>query len=150
MEVLKFSKVRDVKSPARSHESAGIDFYIPNDWNGGKSEMLFPSKDVLIPSGIRVNVPPGFALIAFNKSGVATKLKLMAGACVVDHGYEGELFLHLINCGTESVSLEPGMKILQFVLLPIGMLAPTEVELDELYPQKSSRGEGGFGSTGHK
>jgi dUTP pyrophosphatase len=150
MDVLKFSKVRDVKSPARSHESAGIDFYIPNDWNEGKPLFLHQHQDALIPSGIKVNVPKGFALVAFNKSGVATKLRLVAGACVVDFGYEGEIHLHLINTSSYTVALEPGMKILQFVLLPIGMHTPTEVQLDELYPQKSSRGEGGFGSTGHK
>ena len=77
---IKFCKVRDVKTPNKGHtEDAGIDFFIPNDF---KEQVLHPSEDILIPSGIKAIIPNGWCMIAFNKSGVATKMKLRAGACV--------------------------------------------------------------------
>ena len=77
---LYFCKVRDVKSPAKAHPfDAGFDFFIPNDYG---RRILPPGTDILIPSGIKVDVPEGYALIAMNKSGIATKQKLRTGACV--------------------------------------------------------------------
>jgi len=150
---MKFTKIRDVKSPKRANSTdAGIDFFIPNDWSdtdlvGGQRTML-PGESVLIPSGVKVNVPEGFALVAFNKSGVATKKGLQVGACVVDCGYQGEVHFHLTNVGGESSQIEPGQKIIQFLLLPLGNPNVEEVTSELLYASESSRGEGGFGSTG--
>ena len=145
---MKFSKVRDVKSPTRANSTdAGIDFFIPNDQN---EIELRPQEKCLVPSGIKVNVPEGYALIAFNKSGIATTRELQVGACVVDCGYQGEVHFHLFNYGKSNVFLHPGDKIVQFVLLPLGDPAVEEVKESELYESVSSRGEGGFGSSGTK
>ena len=145
---MKITKIRDVKTPTRANSTdAGIDFFIPNDH---VFSYLKPGASVLIPSGVKVNVPEGYALIAFNKSGVAVKKNLHVGACVVDHGYQGEVHINLTNVGSEDRTLEAGDKIVQFVLLPLG---PPEIELVEennLYESNSSRGEGGFGSSGTK
>jgi len=145
---MKFTKTRDVKSPTRANPTdAGIDFFIPNDM---PSTELRAHEKCLIPSGIKVNVPEGFALIAFNKSGVATTRELQVGACVVDCGYQGEVHFHLFNYGTNNIHVHPGDKIIQFVLLPLGDPRVEEVEEKDLYPEVSSRGEGGFGSSGTK
>lgn len=142
-----YTKVGDVQSPCRANDTdAGIDFYVPNDFS---PITLDPQKDILIPSGIKVHVPNGYALIAFNKSGVATKKKLVVGAEVIDVGYEGQMGLHLFNAGTEPQYIGPGMKIVQFVLLPISTAHPKEVSNDEYTACcGSNRGAGGFGSTG--
>ena len=64
---MKISKIRDVKTPTRANSTdAGIDFFIPNDYEG--ETEIFPGRSCLIPSGVKVNVPEGFALVAFNKS----------------------------------------------------------------------------------
>ena len=145
---MKFSKIRDVKSPTRANSTdAGIDFFIPNT---EQPMCLSPGHSCFIPSGIKVNCPEGFALVAFNKSGIAVKKGLHVGACVVDHGYQGEVHINLTNVGTENITLEPGDKIVQFVLLPLGDPKVEEVKESELYLEVSSRGEGGFGSTGTK
>jgi len=145
---MKFTKIRDVKSPTRANATdAGIDFFIPNDH---VFSYLKPGASVLIPSGVKVNCPEGYALIAFNKSGVAVKKNLHVGACVVDHGYQGELHLNLTNVGSEDQTIEGGDKIVQFVLLPLGPPEVEEVEETELYEEVSARGEGGFGSSGTK
>lgn len=143
---LKFAKTKNVKSPNRGTEqSAGIDFYVPFDFVETKVE---PNESILIPSGIKVNVPAGHALIAFNKSGVAVNKSMVMGACVVDEDYQGEVHMHLINVGNETVLVQPGDKLSQFLLMPVNYASAFEVSEEELYQAPSERGEGAFGSTG--
>jgi dUTP pyrophosphatase len=147
---MKFLKVKEVKSPNRgTPQSAGIDLFVPESFT---AVVLEPGESVLIPSGLKVNVPEGFALICENKSGIATKKSLIVGACIIDEDYQGEIHIHLINAGTQDQSIFPGDKIIQVLLVPV---AYAEVEIvsteDELWEGKiTERGEGGFGSTGTK
>lgn len=143
---MKFTKVRDVKSPSRGTAlSAGIDFFVPNDF----IEMtLLSNQRTLIPSGIKVSLPDGYALIAFNKSGVASKTGMIVGACVVDEDYQGEIHLNMINTSDIGQLIRPGDKLTQFILVPVNYAEPQEVKADDLYREVTERGEGGFGSTG--
>lgn len=141
---MKMMKVRNVKAPQRANpHDAGIDFYVPYDFQGVR---LKHGEAVLIPSGIKVDVPEGYALIMTNKSGVASKKNLDVMACVIDAGYQGEVHINLINNGAKDVIIEPGDKIVQGILFPVVCCNITMV--DELWTEKSARGEGGFGSTG--
>jgi dUTP pyrophosphatase len=147
---MKFLKIRDVKDPTRGTSlSAGIDLYVPNDF---VECTVLPKQSILIPSGLKINVPENHAFIAFNKSGVATKKGLQVGACVIDEDYQGEVHIHLINVGEIGQVIKPGDKIIQCVLLPVNY---TDVEIanseEDLWQGKvTERGEGGFGSTDHK
>jgi dUTP pyrophosphatase len=142
------AKVRDVKTPTRGTVgSAGIDFYVPNDYPT-RLCSIYPGERYFIPSGIKANVPAGYALIAFNKSGIALNKSLIAGAAVVDSDYQGEIHLHLINVGKDTVEIQPGQKILQFLLMPVDHCEINEVSEVDLFSNKTSRGSGGFGSTG--
>lgn len=168
---MQFTKVRDVKVPTRAHPyDAGIDFYVPmnidmdtfllknptlNSWNfreDSKEIILLPQQRVLIPSGIHVKVPQGFALIAFNKSGISTAKGLVVGGCVVDIGYEGEVHISLINTSDKDVVIKFGDKVVQFILLPVNFEDPVEIpSKEELYKDsESQRKANGFGSTDHK
>lgn len=167
---IKFLKTREVKSPTRANTfDAGIDFYIPKF----TSEFLKILKEknpeitindagiylnegqrVLIPSGIHCQMnSPYRALIANNKSGVATKFGLIFGAQVVDYEYQGEIHISLIYTGTETVELLPGMKAIQFLEMPVYC---SEIIVDEVnsietfYRDETTRGAGGFGSTDNK
>ena len=145
---MKFLKIRPVKDPNRGTiNSAGIDFFIPEDFH---PTIIIPGKSILIPSGIKANIPEGFAFIAHNKSGVATKKNLHVGASVVDEDYQGEIHIHLTNVGTEEIELNPGDKIVQFLLLPVAYETVEIVDtFEELFDGVvTSRGAGGFGSTG--
>lgn len=162
--MIKYSKLRDVKSPSRgTAQSAGVDFFVPNDWNNGQPRVVLPGDRILIPSGIKVNIPAGHALIAFNKSGVASKTGLIVGACVVDEDYQGEVHINMINTNenkeyftdgnyvndTGTVTITPGEKLVQFLLIPINYASTLEVPMEELYTETTDRGAGGFGSTGN-
>jgi dUTP pyrophosphatase len=151
-----FIKTRPVKSPVRgTSESAGIDFFIPEDF---EEVEVRPGSSVMIPSGIKCSYPPGYALILFNKSGIASKYKLTSLANVCDSDYHGEIHISLINVGKDVIKVSSGMKIAQFILVPVALAQPTEVENEETLwnhwnnqrggNASSERGEGGFGSTG--
>lgn len=143
---MKISKIRDVKTPTRgTARSAGIDFFVPNDY---PEVTLLPGKAVLIPTGIKADIPTGYMLTAFNKSGVATKQSLIKGAEVCDEDYQGEIHIHLINVGTDPQVITPGQKLIQFVLVPVFYDTIEEVPFEELYSVETERGVGGFGSTG--
>ena len=145
---MKISKLRDVKTPTRGTTgSAGIDFYVPNNYPSAL-HSIDPGERYLIPSGIKANVPAGHALIAMNKSGVALKKDLMVGACVVDSDYQGEIHLHLVNVGNHTVEIKPGEKLVQFLLIPVDHCDIDLVSEELLYDETTSRGAGGFGSTG--
>lgn len=141
---MKVQKLRNVKTPIRSTSaSAGIDFYVPEDF---ETQVLKPGESVLIPSGIKAQVPRGYALIAFNKSGVATKQGLQVGACIIDEDYEGEIHLHMVNISNKEQTVATGQKLVQFVLIPVCYFDIEEV--DEIQNRNTERGAGGFGSTG--
>lgn len=170
--VMQIARVRDVKMPERgTSKSAGIDFFIPNDFSG---QMLNPREDVLIPSGIVALIPDGYMLMAANKSGISssteakedcgTEMKLkfqdttisssvIVGASIVDEDYPGEIHIHLINTGKEPIWLEAGQKIVQFILVPVAYAdiceASRDVVLAAISAKQSTR-VGGFNSTSDK
>lgn len=146
---MKILKIRDVKTPTRGTErSAGLDFYIPNDL---PTKHILPGDHVNFPSGIKVKTPEGFTLIAMNKSGIALK-GLQVGACVIDEDYQGEIHLNVRNISNYRVTVHPGEKLMQMLLVPVSYANVEEVNSEgELYPEgKTERGSGGFGSTGLK
>ena len=143
---MKVQRIRNVKLPTRgTPQSAGLDFYVPNDAFGGIDIYLDPGESLVIPSGIKVEVPKGYALIGFNKSGIAVKRHLYVGACVIDEDYQGEVHIHLINVGKSVSYISPGDKIAQFVLVPV-LYADIE-EVDSIHEVSTERGTGAFGST---
>lgn len=160
---MKFSKVRDVKSPVRgTGKAAGIDFFVPNF---KREFVLRPHQDLLIPSGIKMEIPEGYMLMGADKSGVVTSTYacvcagrepkpeaftsiIILGAKIVDEDYQGEIHIHLINVGNCTVFIKPGMKIAQFILVPVSYEGLEEVPEAELFSRSSERGDGALGSTG--
>ena len=73
------------------------------------------------------------------------------GACVIDSGYDGEVFINLHNVGKEGQIIVPGTKIAQVVLVPVVHFRAVEASNDNLYGWYpitiSDRGEGALGST---
>lgn len=163
---MEFIKVRNVKDPVRNaQENAGIDFYIPEVDSFTSDEIkkfgdgvsiydnkifIQPHCDVLIPSGIMSKFSSNLALVAHNKSGIATKKKLVAGATVIDASYQGEWHFHLINTSDSVQCMEFGQKIIQFIPLIISTedVVIKNMSPEEFFTETTSRGAGGFGSTG--
>jgi len=148
----------NAKLPERAHSTdAGMDlFYCPDETvefnipcvvRADGSYALSPGSSCLLSTGIKVEVPENHMLEVKNKSGIASKRQLLVGACVIDSGYDGEVYVNLHNTSTETQTIEPGQKIAQAVLTPIITCGVEEVFEDALN-QRSTRLAGAFGSTG--
>lgn len=112
--------------------------------------IIPPGEQVKIPSGIKVWIlNKNSYLQATNKSGIATKFHLIVGADTIDADYQGEVHINLCNIGSTSVELFSGQKVVQFVHKEYIKTEWQEIPNAEYNNiEVSSRGAGGFGSTG--
>jgi dUTP pyrophosphatase len=142
-----FKTRKKAKLPVRAHSSdAGLDFfYCPEE---EVSITITPNSTAVLPTGIKLQVPQNCMLQIMNKSGVASKRALVTGACVVDEGYTGEIFVNLHNIGQTTQTILPGQKIAQGVFVRIEKPILVEISEDEIYDSQTSRGQGSLGSSG--
>ena len=128
----------DAKLPIYGHPGdAGLDLFSVVDRD------LRPGEVFAVPTGIQIAIPPGHAGLVWDKSGISLKgVHRLAG--VIDAGYRGEVQVVLINLGPAPFAVRKGLKIAQLLVQPVAAVAV--VESDSL--DDTSRGQGGFGSTG--
>ena len=109
---------------------------------------IAPHEAKLIPTGLAMEIPVGWAGLVYARSGLAMKRDLAPAnkVGVVDADYRGELMVALHNHGQQVQTVEPGERIAQLVLTPY--LAAHYYETETL--SDTVRGAGGFGSTGTK
>jgi len=107
---------------------------------------LPPGGRQLVPTGLHVAIPDGYAGLVLPRSGLALRagVTVLNAPGLIDSGYRGEIGVLLVNHGTEAVTIGRGERIAQLVIQPVARASLVEVrELGE-----SRRGTGGFGSTG--
>jgi len=132
----------DLPLPRYAHPGdAGLDLYAAEDVD------IAPGRRTLIPTGIAIAIPEGFAGFVQPRSGLAVRqgLSLVNTPGLIDSHYRGEIKVIAINLDpSETINIVRGDKIAQLVIQPVARVDLSEVdELDE-----TARGEGGFGSTG--
>ncbi|MGB8957551.1 MAG: dUTP diphosphatase [Candidatus Aminicenantales bacterium] len=128
----------EARLPVYGHPGdAGLDLFSVVDRD------LAPGEVFAAPTGIQIAVPAGHVGLVWDKSGISLKgVHRLAG--VIDAGYRGEVQVVLINLGAAPFALRQGMKIAQLLVQPVAAVDVIECEaLDD-----TSRGQGGFGSTG--
>lgn len=138
MKVKKLSPL--AKLPRRAHPTdSGADLF-------ALERTVLPARAITkVHTGIAVELPENTSGIIWGKSSVESKgIKAMAG--LVDAPYRGELIVCMYNLNEQDFVFEAGQKVAQLVVLPT--LYPAFEEVSEL--TDTSRGEGGFGSTGVK
>lgn len=151
MDLKVFRLRHNAKLPKRAHDGdAGMDFYFCREATGAKSIPVYPGETVLFPTGIKVEIPKDYMLEIKNKSSVAAKKQLLVGACVIDSGYDGEIFVNLHNVGKQTHWFSDGDKVAQGVLIPINLCEIVEVSDPSELNKDSTRGEGALGSTGSR
>ena len=138
--------------PVRANPSdAGLDLKYNPDV-GSQPVSIEPGQSMILGTGLKFGVPHGYMIQIMNRSGNAAKKKLMVGACVVDSGYNGEVFVNLHNIGSKPQTINPGDKIAQAVVIPVVPVRFLETSNDNLYEWApitiSDRGAGALGSTG--
>ena len=108
--------------------------------------VVTPGARVLVPTGLVLEIPPGFEGQVRARSGLALKkgLALANGVGTIDADYRGEVGVLVVNLGTEPVTLARGDRIAQLVIAPVAR-AIFEEAADLV---DTARGAGGFGSTG--
>lgn len=107
--------------------------------------VLLPGRRTVVPTGLKMEIPPGFEGQVRARSGHARNwgVTVTNGVGTIDSDFRGHLEVLLINHGAVAFDIEPLMKIAQFVVSPVIQVEPEFV--DEL--NATERGEGGFGST---
>ncbi len=139
--------------PLRANPSdAGLDLRFNPQENTLVPIQIQPGESLVLGTGLKFGVPHGYMIQIMNRSGNAAKKQLMVGACVVDSGYDGEVFVNLHNIGSEPQTINPGDKIAQAVVIPVVPARFVETSNDNLYDWSpitiSGRGDGALGSTG--
>ena len=108
---------------------------------------LHPGETTLVPSGLAIHLSdPGLAAMVLPRSGLGHKHGIVLGNLVglIDSDYQGEIMVSTWNRGKESFTLNPLDRLAQLVVVPVMQVAFNVVEEFDA----SSRGDGGFGSTG--
>ncbi|OYW78534.1 MAG: deoxyuridine 5'-triphosphate nucleotidohydrolase [Sphingobacteriia bacterium 32-37-4] len=110
--------------------------------------VLQPSERGLVPTGLFVEIPPGYEIQIRPRSGLAIKqgITCLNSPGTIDADYRGEIKVILINLSNEPQTINPGDRIAQMVVQKVELVQWVAVE--EL--SNSDRGTGGFGSTGSK
>ena len=114
----------------------------------GETVTLKPGERTLIPTGLAFEIPAGYEVQVRPRSGLSFKTGLMVvnSPGTIDADYRGEVKVILGNLGKEDEVIEHGTRVAQLVLAPVTQ-AKYEV-VEDL--SDTTRGAGGFGSTGHK
>ncbi len=138
------SHARSLPLPGyQTPHSSGVDLLaaVENDVE------ILPGKRALVPTGLRVALPPEFEFQVRPRSGLALRhgLTVLNSPGTIDADYRGEIQIILANLGDEVFTVTRGMRIAQMVLCRVNRFAwnPTNELSDTV------RGSGGFGHTGH-
>jgi dUTP pyrophosphatase len=129
----------EAKLPKYAHSyDAGMDLFAL------EQVKVKPGEIAKIRSGIAMEISEGYVGLCWDKSGLSMNNGIKVLADVIDAGFRGEVIMGVINLGKEEYVFEKGHKVTQMLIQPIEIMDIIEVE--EL--SDTTRGEGGFGSTG--
>ncbi len=130
---------KEVELPKYAHEGdAAFDLRSIED------TTIPPSEKHIIQTGIKMAIPQGYFGNIRDRSGLAAKQAAHVLAGVVDSGYRGDVGVVMINLGKEPIEIKKGDRVAQMLIQKIE--TPTIVEAENL--DDTTRGDGGFGSTG--
>ena len=131
----------DAHLPQQAYEGdAGLDL------SACEALTIEPGQRAVVPTGVAVEIPEGYAGFVQPRSGLASRhgIGIVNAPGLIDSGYRGEIRVVLINTDLEHpFGVEPGMRIAQLVIAPVA--AVRLVEVDKL--ASSERGVRGFGSS---
>ena len=124
--------------------AAGMDLIAANPADA--PIVLQPMQRALIPTGLVLQLEPGFEAQVRPRSGLAFKhgITVLNAPGTVDADYRGEVQVLLVNLGSEPFTVTRGMRIAQMIIATVIQVEPLEVEQVDETP----RAAGGFGSTG--
>lgn len=129
------------KLPYKRHAGdAGWDLYVSRD------AVIEPGQVADIHTDVRVKLPLRTYVRITGRSSSLRKHRLLINEAIIDNGYTGELFICVLNLGSEAFHVRRGMRLAQMLFHTIDDVRWSEV--DSLGPSSDGRGSDGFGSTG--
>jgi len=143
--LMRFAHGQGLPLPAyQSEHAAGLDLLAAVSSAG--SITIAPGARALVPTGLAIALPEGYEAQVRPRSGLAARdgLTVLNSPGTIDADYRGEIQVLLVNLGSEPVVVSRGMRIAQLVIAPV--VRAHVIETTSL--DKTSRGSGGFGSTG--
>lgn len=130
-----------IRPPEKAHSGdAGFDIFAPENIH------VSPGMVKKIPLGFALEVPFGYVCMIQEKSGLAARHGLVTIGNVIDSTYRGECHVILHHIGGEIFTIKTGEKLAQMLIIPV--YCETQYNIIDGELSKTSRGEGGFGSTG--
>jgi len=130
----------DAILPVYAHtaaEDAGLDL------RSVERIVLIPGQSYAVPTGLAIELPPGYEAQVRPRSGMALKHSITVNFGTIDPGYRGEIRVIMFNLGRADYAIEKGDRIAQLIISRYEAIEWEEGELGD-----SRRGEGGFGSSG--
>lgn len=138
-------RIKDQLPEYSTSGSAGLDLRACID-----AQMnIEPGQTVLVPTGFAINIEdPKYAALILPRSGLGHKHGIVLGNLVglIDSDYQGQIMVSVWNRGSESFNIEPMDRIAQLVVIPV---VQVQFNLVDNF-NETTRGSGGFGSTGHQ
>tara|TARA_Y100000310_G_scaffold201229_1_gene201302 strand:+ start:2006 stop:2440 length:435 start_codon:yes stop_codon:yes gene_type:complete len=138
---IQVTKTSDAQIPQYAHDGdSGVDLFAAEEYE------LKPMERHLISTGLKIAIPQGYEAQVRPKSGLAINhgISVINTPGTIDSSYRGEVKVLMVNLGQESYKVEPGKKIAQMVFAKVEKAIFEESQ--DL--NSTTRGEGGFGSTG--
>jgi dUTP pyrophosphatase len=129
----------DMTTPHYAHEGDAA-----FDLRSSEELTLEPKQRYTVKAGFKMAIPDGYFGLIKDRSGNAHKFGIHCLAGVIDSGYRGEIGVVMVNLGDDPFVITRDQRIAQMIIMPVPKVKLEEVkDLDD-----STRGEGGFGSTG--
>jgi dUTP pyrophosphatase len=147
MHTLKFKRLpQNVDLPLPAYATAGAAGMDLRACLLDSAVVILPNKIAIIPTGFAVELPPSTEMQIRPRSGLAVRHAMLVpnSPGTVDQDYRGEIRVALLNAGSEAFTISHGERIAQAVIAAV--LRPDIDETSDL--SETTRGEGGFGSTG--
>lgn len=139
--IIKVKKLyQNVIMPKYAHPGdAGMDLFSIEE------KKLASHSGHIFKTGLSIEIPDGYFGLIKERSSFG-KLGVIVAGGIIDSGYRGEILISLFNCGRQSINIKKSERIAQLIIIPV--LNAKIAETSKL--SETSRGQGGFGSTGRK
>lgn len=140
VKIVRTGRARDFPLP-----EYGTPFSSGVDLRAAEDDVLLPGERTVVPTGLKIELPPGYEGQVRPRSGLALKhgVTVLNAPGTIDSDYRGEIRVILVNHGRESFAIVAGDRIAQLIVAPVSRVTWREEALED-----SERGDGGFGSTG--
>ncbi|MCK4537068.1 MAG: dUTP diphosphatase [Desulfuromonadales bacterium] len=148
--ILRVKKLREnaILPAYMTEHAAGMDLHAALD----EPLVVAPGERILVPTGLALEIPPGFEGQVRPRSGLALKkgISLPNSPGTIDADYRGEVGIIIINLGSEPATFEAGDRIAQLIIAPVERVSLLEVvDLEETPRNSGGFGHTGFGREGH-